>query len=69
MRKVAYWFAFIGCILSAFALIPLIWTIPMVRRFKDSITDHESHVALGILSLFFLNFIAGILMLCSGHNK
>jgi hypothetical protein len=47
----------------------LIWTIPMVRRFKDSITDHESHVALGILSLFFLNFIAGILMLCSGHNK
>jgi hypothetical protein len=69
MRKVAYIFALIGCIITAFALIPLIWTIPMVRMYKRAITDHESHMILGILSLFFLNFIAGILLMCSGHNK
>ncbi|MDR2653847.1 MAG: hypothetical protein LBB39_00860 [Mycoplasmataceae bacterium] len=65
--KAAYIFAVIFTVITAFAIIPLIWTIAMTLRIKKTYltNDDSSHIVLGICSLFFLSLISGIIILCS----
>lgn len=55
----------ISCIVSAIALIPLVWTIPMTVHYWRKVGNNESvGVGFKVCSLLFVNTIAGILMLC-----
>ncbi len=57
-------FMVLGCILSGFLLIPLLWTIPMtVSLFKKYDNKEKISMKFKILSLIFVSRIAGILML------
>lgn len=65
LKTAAKVFMIIGCVLSAFWLISLVWTIPMTVSYSNKINSGEQ-VGIGfkICTLLFVNFIAGILMLC-----
>lgn len=62
---------FVGIIGIFISLIPLAWCIPMTIHFNNKFKNDES-VGIGfkICTLIFVNFIAGILMLCMpSENK
>ena len=54
-----------SCIISAIAIIPLAWIIPMITSYSDKIKRGES-VSFGFkaCTFLFVNFLAGILMFC-----
>lgn len=59
----------ISCVLGAFAIIPLIWRIPMTMWYFDKKKNNESvSLTFKICSIFFLDLIAGILMLIDDGN-
>lgn len=62
-------FMILSCVAIGWALIPLLWMIPMtVIVFKSLDNDEEINVALGIVILIFQSLIAGILIL-AGKNS
>ena len=57
-------FMIIGIITSAFALIPLIWCIPMYKKVNGYLEGGEPlSVGYKVCVLLFVNFVAGILLL------
>ncbi len=70
LKTVAKIFMLLGCIASAFLwLVPLCWTIPMtVKYWRDVAYHRPTSVAFKVCSLFFVNVIAGILMLCDNDE-
>lgn len=64
-KRTAKAFMLLGCIVSVFGLIPLLWTIPMYCSYCRKIETVE-RVSTGfkICCLLFVNTIAGIIMLC-----
>ncbi len=70
LKTVAKIFMLLGCIASAFlCLVPLCWTIPMtVKYWRDVAYHRPTSVAFKVCSLFFVNVIAGILMLCDNDE-
>ncbi|MDR2846779.1 MAG: hypothetical protein LBV22_00375 [Mycoplasmataceae bacterium] len=68
MRKAAWILWIITTVYLGLFIIPLIWTIPMLKAYKRAIYDNKSHVKLAVWSLFVGNFISGILMLISGNK-
>ena len=58
-------FMIIGCIASGWALIPLLWTIPMTSRVFKKLNDKEPmSVGFKVCVLLFVNIVAGIMLLC-----
>ena len=58
-------FMVIGCIASGWALIPLLWTIPMTNHvFKKLNSNEPIGVGFKICVLLFVNLVAGIMLLC-----
>ncbi len=70
LKTVAKIFMLLGCIASAFLwLVPLCWTIPItVKYWRDVAYHRPTSVAFKVCSLFFVNVIAGILMLCDNDE-
>lgn len=68
LKTLAKIFMVIGCIGTAFALIPLLWTIPMTITYFNKTTRGEP-VTTGfkVCSLIFVSLVAGILMLCDNN--
>lgn len=65
---VAYVFAIIGTVLLGFAIIPLIWCIPMTKRIRCAKLElgtplERQHLLLAILSFILLSWISGICIL------
>lgn len=58
-------FMIIGCVLMAYMIIPLIWTIPMTVVYFNKVKNNKP-VGTGfkVCTLLFVSFIAGIIMLC-----
>lgn len=65
LQAVAFGFALACTIISGFALIPLIWTIPMtIRIYHMYKGDNENDsLAFDILSLIFLSAVSGIILI------
>lgn len=58
-------FMVLGCIASGWALIPLLWTIPMTNHvFKKLNANEPIGVGFKICVLLFVNIVAGIMLLC-----
>ena len=58
-------FMILGCIASGWALIPLIWTIPLTSHvFRKLNSNQPIGLGVKICSLLFVNLIAGIMLLC-----
>ena len=69
LRTIALIFMIIGCIANGFALIPLIWCIPMTIKYNNSIKEGTNvSMAFKVCTLLFVNLIAGVLMLCDNDN-
>ena len=63
-------FMVLGCISVGWALIPLIWCIPMTVSFFHKVRDgRKVGVGFKICSLLFVNLIAGVLMLIRNEEK
>ena len=57
-------FMVIGCIASGWALIPLLWTIPMTKRVFNKLDNKEPMgVGFKVCVLLFVNVVAGIMLL------
>ena len=57
-------FMIIGVVLNAFALIPLIWCIPMYNKVNKYLQgEAELSVGYKVCVLLFVNIVAGILLL------
>lgn len=69
MQTVAKIFMIIGTVISAFAIIPLAWCVPMTLSYINKINNGQ-RVGTGfkVCTLLFVNTIAGILMLCDDDN-
>lgn len=64
-KRVAKIFMLIGCIATAFCLIPLLWTVPMYNSYCRKIeTGEKVGAGFKLCCLLFVNTIAGIAMLC-----
>lgn len=64
LATVAKIFMIIGCISSGWAIIPLIWTVPMTIHYWKAIDNNERiGVGFKVCTLLFVNLIAGVLML------
>ena len=63
-------FMVIGCIATGWALIPLLWTIPMTTHVFKKLNDHEP-ISLGfkICTVLFVSLVAGIMLLCMDIDK
>ena len=58
-------FLVIGCIASGWALIPLLWTIPLTTHvFKKLNKNEPIGIGIKICVLLFVNLVAGIMLLC-----
>jgi len=57
-------FAIIGVILNAFAIIPLIWCLPLYKSVSKHLKG-ETKLSVGykVCVLLFLNIVAGVLLL------
>lgn len=59
-------FLILGCIAEGWAIIPLLWCIPMtVSVFKSLNTGRPVSVGLKVCVLIFLSLVGGICLLCS----
>ncbi len=69
LKTVAKIFMLIGCIGTAFVLIPLCWTIPMTVHYWKSV-ENKTPVGVGfkVCTLIFVSLIAGVLMLCDNEE-
>ena len=57
-------FMVIGCVASGWALIPLLWTIPLTVHVFKKLNAHEPiGVGVKVCVLLFVNLIAGIILL------
>lgn len=57
-------FMIIGVVVNAFALIPLIWCIPMYKKVNKYLEGTETlSVGYKVCVLLFVNFVAGVLLL------
>ncbi len=62
-------FLILGCISSGWALIPLLWTIPITVSIFGKLKRREPiGTGLKICTLLFVNLIAGIILLCMDEN-
>ena len=53
------------CIASAFAILPLIWVLPMtIHYFNATKNGYDVGTGFKVCTLIFVNLIVGILMLC-----
>ena len=58
-------FMVIGCVVTGWAIIPLLWTIPLTMHVWRKLSDDEPiSIAVKICSLLFVNIVAGIMLLC-----
>ncbi len=57
-------FLIVTAVLSGFALIPLLWTIPMTTKACKTINEKKQFsIAFSILTILFFSQIGGIMML------
>lgn len=71
LKTAAKIFMIIGCIINSIYLflIPLLWCIPMtVSYFKKTKNNEEISTGFKVCTLFFVNIVAGILMLCDNKD-
>ncbi len=67
---VALVFMIIGTVCMAFALIPLIWCIPMTIYLNNKLKSGEPiGVGFKVCTLLFVSLIAGILLLCRPEKQ
>lgn len=65
MRLAAFIFCILTTVTAGWALIPLIWCIPMtVSVYKYYKGEKDLSVGFKVCVLIFVNLIAGILLLC-----
>lgn len=65
MKQIAFIFCLISTIISGFALIPLIWCIPMtIRVYKAYKGEDYLTVGFKVCVLLFVSLVSGILLLC-----
>lgn len=65
MKLAAFILCLITTIVSGFALIPLIWYIPMtIHVYKAYKGEEDLSVGFKVCVLLFVNLIGGILLLC-----
>ena len=58
-------FMILGCIASGWAIIPLLWTIPLTTHVFKKLNNNEPiGIAVKVCSLLFVNIVAGIMLLC-----
>ncbi len=70
LRLIAFIFALIDTISSAFLILPLAWMIPMtVHTWKIYQGKRANTVAFGVCSLIFVSLVSGILLLVSTKDK
>lgn len=70
MQMLAKVFCIIGTVVGGFALIPLIWMVPMTVHYCQKIKQGDDvSLAFKILTLFFLSFLGGIFMLVDEGMK
>lgn len=63
-------FMILGCISSGWLIIPLAWTLPITISIWGKLNRGESvGTALKIVTLLFVNFIGGILLLCRSDEQ
>lgn len=66
---VAFIFMILSCVAVCYLIFPLIWMIPMTYHYYKSCYNGEKcSISFKILSLIFVSFIGGILMLCDSQN-
>lgn len=64
LREVAYVSMIVVTVMMSVAIIPLIWAIPMTLACRRQMNDlEEDTTVVGILSLFLMLLIPGILLL------
>ena len=64
MCQVGFVFCVISCVLWGFALIPLIWMIPLTVMVYNAIKENKPiGVGLKVVVLLFVSLIGGILLL------
>ena len=60
----------IGCVVTGWTLIPLLWTIPLTMHVWRKLDNKEPiSLAVKICSLILVNVIAGIMLLCMDEIK
>ena len=65
--NLAAWGYLIG---SLICLLPLIWITLMIKHYiKATKNQHPVSIAFKVCTLFFVNLVAGILMLCDISNN
>ena len=70
LSRLARAMMFVGMGISAFAIFPLIWTIPMAEHYNRSILEgHDVSTAFKICSLILVSRVAGVLMLMDSKNN
>ena len=67
--EVAFIFCVIATVLGGFALIPLIWCIPLTASLHRRLKNNEPiGIALKVVILLFVSVIGGILLLIGDEN-
>lgn len=70
MKMVAFVFCLIGTITLGFALIPLIWCIPMTVKVYNAWKYNEKvSVAFSVCTVLFVSLIGGLLLLISDEVR
>ena len=65
LSQIALIFMIIGCVVGAFAIIPLCWMIPMTVALNSKMKNHEPiGIGFKVCTLVFVSTVAGILLLC-----
>lgn len=68
LKTIAKIFMLISCIATGVALIPLIWTVPMTKKYWDDVKlGRPTSTAFKVCTLIFVDTISGILMLCDNE--
>lgn len=69
LQKLAYVMMILGTVVWGFLLIPLAWCIPMTVYYRKR-TKEGAHVSttFKILTIIFVNIIAGLVMLCDNSE-
>ena len=68
LATVAKIFMIIATVLSAAAIIPLFWCIPMIIHYNKCLKDGKPvSVGFKVCTLLFVSLIAGVLMLCDNQ--
>ena len=67
----AYVLMIIVTVVTAFALIPMAWCIPMTISVKRNYVQYKKPCSVGLMvcTLIFMGLIPGILLLVDEHNR